>query len=209
MLFAWPALWSQHLASSERSNVNPKVRRSAVGATRFGSRGSQARVLACERAERRHPTRKPTKRRKRETAGSIRNDGNGDRRDGKQTRIAPKKITRARLHLHGERSTSPITWLGFDAAYDKTTLIGRVWSPPLEIGWERTCRARRFCKGWGCDRHSTLSARAVQARGSRARTCFREMCVGVAVAIMRKKRCAMRDRGIYVHYCRVTRRIFF
>jgi len=27
----------------------------------------------------------------------------------------------------------------------------------------------------------------VRARGSRAKTCFREMCVGVAVAIMRKR----------------------
>lgn len=67
----------------------------------------QARVLARAREQNGGTpptrTRKPTKRRKRETAGSIRNDGNGDRRGGKRTRIAPEEITRARLHLHGER----------------------------------------------------------------------------------------------------------
>lgn len=38
-----------------------------------------------------------------ETAGSIWNDGNRDRRDGKRTRIALGEITRARLHLHEEK----------------------------------------------------------------------------------------------------------
>lgn len=96
---ACPDPRSQHPANSEKSNVNPKVRRSAVGATRFASPEDPG---SCPRAResRTAAPRGETDKEKRETAGSIRNDGNRDRRDGKRTRIAPGEITRARLHLH-------------------------------------------------------------------------------------------------------------
>lgn len=144
---AWPDPRSQHSASSEKSNVNSKIRRSAVGATRFASRGS--RLVSSRAREQNGGTLRGN--RQREERGRPPARWNRDKRDGKRTRIAPKEITLARLHLHEKEGEARRQSRNWDSTRrtTKPRWLGQSGSHHWELAEDERAARVAFASGGG------------------------------------------------------------